>query len=86
MGTELVDALDSGLFSTEMNSIISNLVQMSDIAMYSSICPSATEADAVWVHRKAIALAHRLLSIDIVGRSARDHDHLWIIWRVMSSA
>jgi hypothetical protein len=75
MGGGFIDSLDAGLFSTEMRSIISDLVQMLDMAMYSSICPSATEADAVWVHKKTTALAHRLLSVEVVGRSAREHNH-----------
>ena len=74
MGAGFLDALDAGLFSTEMRSIISDLVQMLDMAVYSSICPSATEADAIWVHKKTTASAHRLLSVEFVSTSARDRN------------
>ena len=74
MGAGFVDALNAGLFSTEMCSIISDVVQMLDMAVYSSICQSATEADAVWVHKRTTALAHRLLSVEVINRSARDHN------------
>jgi hypothetical protein len=68
MGIGFIDAMDASLFNLKMRSIISDLVQTLDMAMYSSTCPSATEADVVWVHKKTTALAHRLLSADLVGR------------------
>jgi hypothetical protein len=76
MGIGFIDALAAGIFSTAMHAIVSDLVQTIDIAMYSSICPSATEADAVWVHKKTIALAHRLLSLGDLGKSALDDSNL----------
>jgi hypothetical protein len=72
MGIGFIDALAAGIFSTTVHAIVSDLVQTIDIAMYSSICPSATEADAVWVHKKTTALAHRLLSLGDLGKSALD--------------
>ena len=71
-GIGFIDALAAGILSTNLHAIISDLVQTIDIAMYSSICPSATEADAVWVHKKTTALAHRLLSLGDLGKSALD--------------
>jgi len=76
MGIGFLDALAAGIFSTTMHAIVSDLVQTIDIAMYSSICPSATEADAVWVHQKAIASAHRLLSLGDLGKIAVDDSNL----------
>jgi hypothetical protein len=76
MGVGFIDALTTGIFSTNLHAIISDLVQTIDIAMYSSICPSATEADAVWVHKKTTALAHRLLSLGDLGKSALDDNNL----------
>jgi hypothetical protein len=72
MGIGFIDALDAGVFSTNMHAVVSDLVQTMDIAMYSSICPSASEADAVWVHKKTTALAHRLLSLGDLEKSALD--------------
>jgi Fungal specific transcription factor domain len=76
MGIGFIDALAAGIFSTNLHAIISDLVQTIDIAMYSSICPSATEADAVWVHRKTTALAHRLSSLGDIRKSALDDNNL----------
>lgn len=76
MGVGFIDALATGIFSTNLHAIISDLVQTIDIAMYSSICPSATEEDAVWVHKKTTALAHRLLSLGDLGKSALDGNNL----------
>jgi hypothetical protein len=76
MGIGFIDALAAGIFSTTVHAIVSDLVQTIDIAMYSSICSSATEADAVWVHQKTTALAHRLLSLGGLGKSALDDNNL----------
>jgi hypothetical protein len=76
MGTGFIEASEAGLFSLKMNDIISDVVQTLDVVMYTSICPSATEADAVWVHKKTTALAHRLLSVELGNRSSRDHNRL----------
>lgn len=76
MGVGFLEALDASLFSTEMRGIILDLLQTLDIAMYSSMCFSATEADATWVHKKTMALAHRLMSFQAVDRSAQDRDLL----------
>lgn len=76
MGIGFIDALAAGIFSTTVHAIVSDLVQTIDVAMYSSICPSATEADAVWVHKKTTALAHRLLSLGDLGKSALDDSNL----------